>query len=68
MVVEAVEVHMLLLNMSCQLIFAIVSLVAVLGHSADIWLVFNVTSLMIITVSDSGELLWAELTLVRSDT
>lgn len=68
MVVVAIEVHMLLLNMSGQLIFAIVSLVTVLGFCTEIGLVFYMTSLMVVAVTDGSKLLWAKLTLVGSDT
>ena len=54
--------------MSAQLILAVVSLVAIFRQGTDVGLVFNMSSLMVVTVAYGGKLLWAELALIWSDT
>ena len=57
-----------LFDVTTKLVFAVVFLVAVFREGADIGLVLHMSSLMVVAVADCGELLWAELALIWSDT
>jgi hypothetical protein len=51
-------------NVSQQLVLAVVAVLASLGGGAQVGLVFHVSSLVVVTVADGRESLWAELALV----
>jgi hypothetical protein len=51
-------------NVSQQLVLTVVAVLASLGGSAKVRLVFHVSSLMVVTVANGRESLWAELALV----